>query len=462
MQALVDRIGIPLFIQAVIELWNELFLLLMIFSLSSKVKLGKDQVRQPFTVPYTGEIIVFYYAILLYNLFNVLGIVTVGRTAALFEWTARVSVFLYYVTGAFQTLFFVQIVKKHIAEKNGLKKLKTAAFAVQLLHLPLLLLLVTNHFTGLLYSFDRMSIYSRGPLYFLWTAVTVISFLFVFAVYWYHRRSTEPFLRQIICTATGIPVIGILLHAVTDPGVGFNNISVSVTAFIIFIFYEKHRTAAAVQKSQALDRARTALAENRLALEQSKNVVLMAQIQPHFINNYLMSLRARCRQDPELYEYVTNFSLYMRAHFDALGDTKMILFEKEMESIEAYLALESENYGDRLRIEYDIAYDNFLIPAFSVQPLVENAVRHGIATYEKGGTVRISVRAQDQTTCVEIRDIGVGSSNITKRQSERKRIGYNNARARLRSAAAGILTVSSDAHGTTAAISLRSQNVKGV
>lgn len=220
------------------------------------------------------------------------------------------------------------------------------------------------------------------------------------------------------------------------------------------MFYEKNRTYAAVQRYRELERAKTELAEKMLALEQSKNVILLAQIQPHFINNYLISLRSRCRDDADLYDYVTNFSRYMRSHFSALGDSKMISFEREMESVEAYLALESENFGDRLNVEYDIEYDSFLVPSFSVQPLVENAVRHGIATFDGGGTVCIRVHRQDSGTVIDIIDVGIGKSNITKRQSERKRIGYDNVRARLMSASAGHFDIISDEHGTDARIIL--------
>ncbi len=60
----------------------------------------------------------------------------------------------------------------------------------------------------------------------------------------------------------------------------------------------------------------------------------------------------------------------------------MISFEKEMENAEAYLALEAQNFGDRLNVIYNIECDEFFLPPLSVQPLVENAVRHGIGTYD--------------------------------------------------------------------------------
>lgn len=196
------------------------------------------------------------------------------------------------------------------------------------------------------------------------------------------------------------------------------------------------------------------LYQSRLEAEHNKNKMLMAQIQPHFINNSLMALRARCRHDPEIYESITKFSKYLRSHFDALGGSPLITFEKEMENVEAYLDLERDNYGELLQVEYEIECDQFLVPSLSVQPLVENAVRHGIGTYEEGGTVYIKAVRQDGGYCIEIRDDGSGQSGITAQQKKRKGVGIENVRARLRSMGCGELEIISGDHGTTARITI--------
>ena len=237
--------------------------------------------------------------------------------------------------------------------------------------------------------------------------------------------------------------------------ISFNNISVTITALILFMFYEKHRTDVSVRISHEYDLLQTKLAENRFALEQSENAMLMAQIQPHFINNSLMALRSRCLDNPEIYDSLTKFSQYLRSHFEVIGDTKMISFEREMENIEAYLDLERENYGERLQVEYDIECDDFLIPALSVQPLVENAVRHGIGTYDKGGTVYIKSFRQDENICIEIIDDGSGRSNITEQQKKRRGIGIENVRSRLRIGDTGELEIIRGEHGMIAKITLK-------
>ena len=223
--------------------------------------------------------------------------------------------------------------------------------------------------------------------------------------------------------------------------------------YLSAIHYNKVREELHQQELE-VEKVRTKLANNELELEHSKNEMLLAQIQPHFINNSLMALRSRCFDYPEIYESITNFSRYLRSHFEALGDKRLIVFEQEMCNIEAYLALEQENFGERLTVEYDIDCDDFLIPVLSVQPLVENAVRHGVATYEKGGMVYINAHRSDGNVIIEVIDEGSGRNNMTEQQKKRKGIGIENVRARLHSMSNGKLEIISGEHGTTARITI--------
>ena len=74
------------------------------------------------------------------------------------------------------------------------------------------------------------------------------------------------------------------------------------------------------------------------------------------------------------------------------------------------------NFGDRLTVEYDIDNEDFMLPALSVEPLVENAVRHGVAARENGGVVQIIQRDEESGIIIEVRDIGQGKLNLTEKQ----------------------------------------------
>ena len=80
------------------------------------------------------------------------------------------------------------------------------------------------------------------------------------------------------------------------------------------------------------------LHSSRLKLEKQKNKLLMAQIQPHFINNSLMAIQAQCIDHPDIYESIKNFSRYLHSNFDNIGSTHSVTFKQELKNIKAYLA----------------------------------------------------------------------------------------------------------------------------
>lgn len=450
MKELLSRIGLPLFIQVILESWNGIFLIMMIICLIFSSKSTKKNIPK-YNELFAKEIMIFFAAAYFYNLYNILSVVGTGDPSATWFFIVRFSNFMYFATGAFQTLLFLQLIKNHVAIKNNFIHLKKLVTVFQCFHFILIGFLIATPFTGALYSIDDLGNYYRGKFYFLWNSVTIVSLTFILSVLLIFRKHIAILLRQIIIVATACPMLAFIVNFFYS-GIAVKNIAVSFTALIIFMCYEKRRSFLAAETAHELQLVKTELAEKKLALEHSKNEILLAQIQPHFINNSLVALSARCMKYPEIYESMAHFNRYLRSHFEALGNLEMIPFEHEMENIEAYLALEADNYGSRLNVEYDIEADDFLVPALSVQPLVENAVRHGIATYEKGGTVTISAHKNDNQIIIEIIDCGIGHNTPTVHQSRRKSIGTENVRARLRFLADGKLELIKNESGTTARI----------
>ena len=158
---------------------------------------------------------------------------------------------------------------------------------------------------------------------------------------------------------------------------------------------------------------------------------------------------------PEIYESIKNFSRYLRSNFDNIGNSHLITFEQELKNVKAYLSLEKMNFGDKLVVEYDIDNKDFMLPALSVEPLVENAVRHGIAARENGGIVQIIQRDEEDGIIIDVRDIGCGKITLTEKQEKRKGIGVANVRARLAVGSKGELELIPGENGTCARITLR-------
>lgn len=452
---LIQRIGVSGLIQIALTLWSSIFLIIIILSLASGIRKSKTSaVPSNYETPFTKEIMVFFIAVFFYNVFDIVISLITGVPGDFSIAVHYVMTIGYFAVGAFQTLLFLQVIKKYVAQANGMEGLRKTALFIQLLHIPALALLVITPFTHWLFYLDERSDYFRGALYAVWYYSTIISFVFIFLVLIFCRRKMDKFIFEVLITTSVLPIIGFILNF-TYTGISFNNFAVTLSVLIVYVFYESHRTSTAVSREHELSRVQNELLESRLATEHANNEMLLAQIQPHFISNSLMALRAQCTEYPEIYESITNFSMYLRSHFEALGSSnKMISFEKEMENIEAYLALEEQNFGDRLNVIYNIECDDFFLPPLSVQPLVENAVRHGIGTYDEGGVVHISSRREAGRVVIEVTDNGSGNSNITPQQTERRGIGIENVRARLRSIAGGELEVITNESGTIAKITL--------
>jgi two-component system, LytTR family, sensor histidine kinase LytS len=170
---------------------------------------------------------------------------------------------------------------------------------------------------------------------------------------------------------------------------------------------------------------------------------LHAQINPHFLFNALNTIVSFIRFRPEqARELLIHLGEYFRRNLHDSGG--FVTLAEELEHIEAYLAIERARFGDKLRVEYDIepGVDRYLVPGLVLQPLVENAVKHGLLPKREGGVVRIAARRRDrQTLELSVADNGVGIDGDPfvppppQRDGKRRLsgIGLSNVRSRLQS-----------------------------
>ena len=143
-------------------------------------------------------------------------------------------------------------------------------------------------------------------------------------------------------------------------------------------------------------------------LKKSRVSLMLSQIQSHFIYNTLGTIERMCLKDPEkAFELVRNFILYLRGNFSELDSVTPIRFGEELKHVEHYVEIEKVRFPD-MNIEYDVEVTDFVLPALSVQPLVENAIKHGLMRLETGGTVKIRSYETETHFCVEVKDDGVG------------------------------------------------------
>ena len=158
-----------------------------------------------------------------------------------------------------------------------------------------------------------------------------------------------------------------------------------------------------------------------------------------------------CLKDPKkAFDLVRNFSLYLRRNFSELDSVKTISFAEELKHVEYYVNIEKVRFPD-MNIEYDVQATDFVMPALSVQPLVENAIKHGLMRLETGGTVLIRSYETPTHFCVEVRDDGVGF-DTTQPIDGKKHVGLRNIRGRLRAMVDGELILESRPNEGTKAV----------
>ncbi len=154
------------------------------------------------------------------------------------------------------------------------------------------------------------------------------------------------------------------------------------------------------------------LKETVKSLVSAELSFLQAQIKPHFLYNTLSVIISLCNREPKkAQELLTHLSDYLRGSFRYESKNGLVFLGDELQTVEAYLAIEKARFSDRLEVEYDIDRDNIAyIPILSIQPLVENAVRHGIMKRIEGGTVKLTVKHIDEYIYISVEDDGVGIS----------------------------------------------------
>jgi len=189
-------------------------------------------------------------------------------------------------------------------------------------------------------------------------------------------------------------------------------------------------------------------------LTESRISIMLSQIQPHFLYNALAVISRLCDKDPaQAKEATKSFSDYLRGNMNLLESAEPIPFQNELNHTIGFLNLEKAMYGEALNVIYDIQTINFKLPALTVQPIAENAIKHGIGKKEGGGTVKISAIETESYYFVIIADDGVGFEPEKMINNGEQHIGINNVRLRLLAQCRGSLEIKGKpGAGTTATI----------
>ena len=229
--------------------------------------------------------------------------------------------------------------------------------------------------------------------------------------------------------------LGIFNGAVTSK---FIFIILFAVAVILVLKLVPHNINAAA-KAKELEMEKIIL---NAELAESRISTMMSQIRPHFIYNTLGSIEQLCKLDPpKAGELVHNFAKYLRGNFGELDNPKPILMSQEMEHVHHYISIENVRFPD-MTFTFEMNSDDFKIPALTIQPIVENAIKHGLMKLQKGGTIHVVSYETDSEYCISVEDDGVGF-DTDKVLDDRKHLGLRNIRERLKVMVNGRLEIES-------------------
>jgi two-component system, LytTR family, sensor kinase len=176
------------------------------------------------------------------------------------------------------------------------------------------------------------------------------------------------------------------------------------------------------RRSRGRDQLEARLAEARLQL-------LNVQLQPHFLFNALNTIAELVHEDPETADrMIAALSALLRRTLE-LGATQTIPLRAEVELLDSYLEIQKARFGDRLQVTVRVAEDAqaVQVPVLLLQPLVENAIRHGLSRHREAGRIAVAARREGGSLVVEVTDDGPGASLDELREG----VGLGNTRARL-------------------------------
>ncbi len=324
--------------------------------------------------------------------------------------------------GYVTTLFFMLYMRKNLFSRSRVATVVT--YAVCVAGIFSVIVISINSYNGIFFGINTsghyvhnggtiaMLCYLQFPVFaLLTTALMVISAQGISA------RTRISYMLYILFPTVGT-ILDYLFHGLSLAYIGM------VTS--IMIIY----TNIYLQKRKLISKQRTAL--------------MISQINPHFMYNTLSAIAALCEIDPKEAKSLTvEFSSFLRQNLETLSTNKLIPIEQELKHVGCYLKIEKARFKDKINVDYSIQSSGFFLPALTIQPIVENAIKHGITKKSGGGTVKISTYRSDKFFIIEIKDDGIGFEENAILNTSSNHVGIENVRNRLKDMCDGKLDVKS-------------------
>lgn len=247
-----------------------------------------------------------------------------------------------------------------------------------------------------------------------------------------------------------IIILTMLLLAIIDAILEYKNIltglATPVTAFCMLEYYIY---LSVIYRNEITEN----VTQKELEITQKNLQILRNQIQPHFIYNTLGIIRSLAKYDSKAaVKCIDNFSKYLKAHISTIQNNDLIPFEEELKNVRIYLSLVQIDYTDKIEIHYDLKVTDFFLPPLSLEPIIENAVNHGIS--REGGILTIRTYEENDRIMISVSDNGTAGNEKEPYTPFHNGIGLDNTRKRLELQCNGTLELTISDSGAVANISL--------
>ena len=314
--------------------------------------------------------------------------------------------------------------------------------AVAALWVVFCLMLIIGQFTDVFYYAEPGNLYFRGKWYPLLLVPLVATMILNITglVRRYKKLSKRYYIALLVYMLPMTIAIIIYMFASADMLVVFGISLCALTMFGI-IFSENVEQYMRQQRELANQRAS----------------VMVLQMRPHFIYNTMMGIYYLCDQDPGKAKQVTlDFTTYLRKNFTAIVSEDTIPFHNELEHTRAYLAVEQAQFEDVFFVSFDTPHTMFRVPPLTLQPIVENAVKHGMSSSSDPIHISVVTRQTESGSEIIVEDDGPGFDPVDDNEPH---IALNNIRQRLSLMCGGTLTIATrEGGGTSVKVTIPSQS----
>lgn len=355
-------------------------------------------------------------------------------------WLTKLFGFFSYGGGTIMALFYLFCILSFVEERGAPDVSYRSAYLMRIVCGCYLVLVFLSMFNGMLFQVDAHGNLTDGSYYWIaWLIDPMILLIEILVVVHYRKNLSR--LGTIVMLNFGlVSLLTTGLQSIWYPVPELLACTLALLLMFMLFYWEMAKN----------------LVENERELMQSQMSLAISQIQPHFLYNTLSTIAELCRKDSAMAEEVTNrFALYLRGNLEHMGDSFPVEFSKELKHVQTYLWIEKIRFQEELQVVYDIQTEDFIIPALTVQPLVENAVKHGMMGSENVCTITIRTKCVERGYQVIIEDDGCGFDPEQVKNDGRKHIGIESVRSRLKFMVGGTLTVKSAiGKGTTVIIEI--------